>query len=102
MRKNIVKILIAGIVLIVGITFLFSVSNNSYEDTLKRARKYYENQNYTMAEDFYLKAIDIDSNELESYEKLYEIYSITNDIKNKEKIMIKAKELLSEDDFLVF
>lgn len=69
-----------------------------YQNYISQAEKYMEEVDYENAEDFYLKAISIDSKQKEIYVKLADIYLIQEEYDKAIEILEQAEENLGEAD----
>lgn len=101
------KILIIGmvVILIVAIVigvFIYSNSSPAYEDFLKTAEKYMDEEKYEEAIDYYTKCLEINPKMEEPYEKLYEIYLNLGKEDLANEIVEKAKENLSSASLKLF
>ena len=91
---SIICILIC-ICIVISSVFLFKPkSGKTYEEVLEIADRYYENQEYEKAEEYYLKAMEIDPKQELPYQKMYEIYTVLNKEEEKIDIIYKAKNQL--------
>ena len=96
---SIICILIC-ICIVISSVFLFKPkSGKTYEEVLEIADRYYENQEYEKAEEYYLKAMEIDPKQELPYQKMYEIYTVLNKEEEKIDIIYKAKNQLEENDY---
>lgn len=72
-------------------------SSETYAETIASAERYLLEQDYDRAEEFYARAIEIAPKESAPYEKLYEIYTVTEQEEKAEEIAKKAQTVLEED-----
>lgn len=77
-------------------------SSETYAETIASAERYLLEQDYDRAEEFYARAIEIAPKESAPYEKLYEIYTVTEQEEKAEEIAKKAQTVLEEGQQTVF
>ncbi len=95
-KKKIILLIIAGIVLVFlamsAIMLYFDHENDTqYDDTVKKADKYMEKEEYKKAENTYLKAIDMKPEKAHPYINLADIYLIDERYEDANEILIKGQ-----------
>lgn len=84
------------LVLSVGIYLgMKNVNTKNYHEAISKADTYLEKLEYKKAEDSYLKAIDIDSKQVDSYIKLSEVYAAQNQKDKAEDILKQADQVIT-------
>lgn len=73
-----------------------SVSAN-YKEAIQNAQKYLEQEEYEKAEDYFLKAIEIDPKQKEAYEELADLYTLTNQEDKAEDILTEMESSVSKE-----
>lgn len=100
-QKKIILIVVSCLCLLTasgtGLFFLLRHDNNDpYAQNIAMAEKYLLEEDYERAEEYYAKASQIEPKKSEPYEKLYEIYTATDQEEKAEEVEKKASEELSD------
>lgn len=82
--------------------FLREDPREAFAETIAYAEKYLTDQDYQRAEEYYTKAMTIDPKQKDPYEKLYEIYTATEQETKAQDIEQKAQENLEPEDQVLF
>lgn len=73
-----------------------------FQESMETAEKYLLELDYSKAEEYYLKALEIEPKNAEPYQKLYEIYLIENKEDQAAEIQDRAEENLEQEDLSGF
>ena len=77
-------------------------NDDAFQDAIITGQRYLDQQDYEKAEDYFLEANSIEPKAVEPYEKLYQIYTETNQPEKVEVVQKNAQENLSSEDLNEF
>lgn len=100
-KKIIISVIVTVCLLVsagIGGFFIFRTrKQDPYAQNIAMAEKYLLEEDYDRAEEYYAKASQIEPKKAEPYEKLYEIYTATDQEEKAQEVEKKASEELSEE-----